>query len=91
MAVVRKLTQNFIATQVDGEILIVDLDRGELYSLTGSAKAVWEAIDGTRSDAEIAALMADMFQGDEQAIASDLEALVGEFEKAALVERVALC
>ena len=91
MAVVRKLTQNFIATEVDGEILIVDLDGGELYSLTGSAKAVWEAIDGTRSNAEIAALMAAAHEGDAPTVARDIEALLADFEQAALVEPVAHC
>lgn len=88
MVALRKLTQNFVATQVDDEILIVDLDGGELFSLTGTAKSVWEAIDGKRGESELAALMAQQHSGDAGAIASDVAALIGQLEDAALVERV---
>lgn len=91
MVAIRKLSANFIATEVDGEVLIVDLDGGELFSLTGTAKAVWEAIDGSRSEGDLAALMAEAHEGDPEVIANDLAGLVADFEKAALVERVALC
>lgn len=85
MAALCKLTSNFIATEVDDEILIVDLDGGELFSLSGTGRAVWEAIDGTRDEAAIAALMAEQFAGDREAIAADVEAMIGQLAKAALV------
>ncbi|MBX7458651.1 PqqD family protein [Qipengyuania sp. 1NDH17] len=91
MGAIRKLTDNFIATEVDGELLIVDLDGGELFSLSGTAKAVWDAIDGTRNADAIAALMAERHRGDPAVIAADVKALVGQFESAALVERTAPC
>ena len=87
MSALRKLTENFIATMVDGEVLIVDLDGGELFSLTGTARSVWEAIDGKRDEGEIAQLMADCHEGDPDQIAADVAALVRDFENAALVER----
>lgn len=87
MSAIRKCTDNFIATKVDDEILIVDLDGGELFSLGGTARTVWEAIDGTRDEAQIAALMAQTHRGDPAAIANDVRALIKELEKAALIER----
>ena len=86
MGAIRKLTDNFIATEVDGEVLIVDLDGGELFSLTGTAKAVWEAIDGTRDEEAIAALMTLQHEGDSGIIAADVRALLTDFQRAALVE-----
>lgn len=88
MVAIRKCTGNFVATQVDDEILIVDLDGGELFSLSGTARAVWEAIDGTRSEEEIARQMAALYQGDPHAIACDVAALLSDFEDAALIDRV---
>ena len=58
MAVLKKLKDNFVVTQVDDEVLIVDLDGGELFSLSGTGRAVWEAIDGKRDADAIAALLA---------------------------------
>lgn len=87
MVALRKLTQNFVATQVDDEILIVDLDGGELFSLSGTARTVWEAIDGTRTESDLALLMASRHEGDAPTIRQDVADLVREFERAALVEK----
>lgn len=87
MAAVRKLTGNFVATDVDGEVLIVDLEGGELFSLAGTARAAWEAIDGTRDADGIAALLATRYDGEIEAIAADVAQLVSDLERAALVAR----
>ena len=86
MGAIRKLTDNFIATEVDDELLIVDPDGGELFSLTGTAKAVWEAIDGKQGESGIAALMAEQHDGDSDTIVADVHALLVELQRAALVE-----
>ena len=85
MAALCKLTSNFIATEVDEEILIVGLDGGELFSLSGTGRAIWEAIDGTRDEAAIVALMAEQFAGDPAAIAADVAAMARQLADAALV------
>lgn len=88
MVAIRKLGRNFVATLVDQEVLIVDLDGGELFSLSGTAKSVWEAIDGRRDVAGIAAIMTKGHQGEPGVIARDVAELIDQFEAAALVERV---
>ena len=85
MPVPRKLTANFVATEVDHELLIVDLDGGLLFSLEGSAREVWHAIDGVASEAEIASRMASAHEGDSAAIAADVHELLGELADVALI------
>ena len=80
-----KLSQNFVATRVDDEVLIVDLDGGELFSLSGTARSVWEAIDGTRTEREIADRMTREHEGDAGVIAADVTALVHQLKAAALL------
>lgn len=87
MGAIRKCTGNFVATQVDDEILIVDLEGGELFSLTGTAKAVWQAIDGQRSEEQIARQMAQLYEADPQVISNDVADLLSQFEGAALIAR----
>lgn len=88
MAIPRKLTANFVATEVDDEILIVDLDGGFLFSLSGTARAVWHAIDGVSDAAHIAESMSIAHDGDVRVIAEDIDELLTELERAALVELV---
>ena len=88
MAVLKKLKDNFVATQVDDEILIVDLDGGELFSLSGTGRAVWEAIDGKRDADAITALLAARYDADETVIAGDVRALIASLREAALIAPV---
>lgn len=88
MAIPRKLTQNFVATEVDDEILIVDLDGGELLSLAGTARAIWRLIDGKRDIARIADELAEPFPGERETIAADTTAFIEELAQARLVEVV---
>lgn len=87
MVAIRKCTENFVATEVDDEILIVDLDGGELFALKETARAVWEAIDGKRDEGGIAQSMAISHEGDPDEIAADVAALLRDLEEAALIER----
>ncbi|MBX7514030.1 PqqD family protein [Qipengyuania sp. GH38] len=88
MSAIRKLTGNFIATEVGDEILLIDLDGGELFSLSGTARAIWEAIDGQRDTGAIAAVLAPGFDATAQVIERDASDLVRALEDARLVEKI---
>ena len=81
----RKLTENFVETEIDDETLIVDMDGGLLFSLSGTGRAVWQAIDGQRDSGAIAIRMAEAFSGEHETIVSDVRALLGDFARARLV------
>ncbi|MCA0903367.1 PqqD family protein [Qipengyuania aquimaris] len=88
MPAIRKLTGNFIATEVGDEILLIDLDGGELFSLSGTARAIWDAIDGRRDAKAIAAALAPSFDATEQAIERDAAGLVKALADVRLVEEI---
>ena len=50
-------TERFLVEELDGEVLLYDLDRHEAHCLNETAGIVWRACDGTRSVAELAALL----------------------------------
>lgn len=85
MAIPRKLTANFVETDVDGEILIVDLDGGELLSLSGTGRAVWQLIDGVRSGEEIVALLERDYAALDGVIAQDVADLLDRLARARLL------
>lgn len=60
-AAIVKDPSRFVETAIDDEIVVMQLDSGDFFSLTGSARAIWEAIDGTRDEAGICAALADKF------------------------------
>ena len=85
MTVPRKLTANFVETRVDDEILIVDLDGGELLSLEDTGRAVWDLIDGQRSLAAIAEALAREYDAPRDRLEQDVTVLIYELAAAKLV------
>ena len=81
----RKLTDNYVATLVDDEVVIVDMAAGQLFSLKDTGRAIWELIDGERSCAEIAEDMAESHEIDVPAAQRSVAALLGELEEAGLI------
>lgn len=53
-AIVKDRTK-FVETAIDDEIVVMQLDSGDFFSLSGSARSIWEAIDGARDEAGICA------------------------------------
>ena len=56
MTALIKAAGRFTEADIDHEIVIMRLDNGEFFSLSGTAAAIWRLIDGER---DTAALVAD--------------------------------
>ena len=80
-----KLTDNFIATEVDGEILLVDLDGGELFALRDTAAACWRLIDGSRDIDAITSLLGETYAAGAGLIEQDVRDLIRSLAEAQLV------
>ncbi len=86
MPIPRKLTQNFVETEVDDEVLLVDLDGGELFSLEGTGRAIWRLIDGARDRESIVDELSAHYSISRDELTDDVTAFLGELADAALIE-----
>ncbi len=76
----------FVETVIDDEIVVMQLDSGDFFSLSGSARAIWEAIDGTRDEAAICAALAGEFSdADRTVLATDVTGFVARLRAADLL------
>jgi pyrroloquinoline quinone biosynthesis protein D len=73
MAAISKMTDRFTETVIDDEIVIMRLDNGEFFALSGTAAATWRLIDGSRARATIVAALADEFAASESEIVPDVD------------------
>lgn len=73
----RKIEENFIATLVDDEVVLIDMAGGELFSLKGTARAIWDKIDGRNSRAGIVEELSREY---------DVEAIQAEADVSELLE-----
>ena len=90
MVAIRKRSENFVETRIDDEILLVDLDGGELLSLSGTGCELWALIDGSRNEADIARALADRYDAEPSIVEDDVGLCLADLEAAGLVERAAL-
>jgi hypothetical protein len=85
MNTLSKQSDRFSETDVDAEIVIMRMDNGEFFSLSGTAVAIWRLIDGTRDRAALLAALAYDFDGDETSIAADVDDFLAELREMGLL------
>ena len=85
-AAISKRSHAFSETEIDGEVVVMNLDRGDFFSLTGTAAAIWPLIDGSRSRDALLAELAAAFGTAPGAIASDLDEFLGQLGRAGFVD-----
>ena len=73
MTALTKLADRVTEADIDDEIVVMRLDSGEFFSLSGTGANIWRLIDGTRDrDALVTALTGD-FSADPATIAADVD------------------
>lgn len=81
-----KRTERFVETDIDDEIVVMDLASGNFFSLKDSALEIWRLIDGTRDSAAIVAALAAAYAVPEGDIAPDVAAFLDQTLGAELIE-----
>lgn len=84
-AVLRKIPDRFSETRIDAEIVVMQLDTGVFFSLTGTAAAIWELIDGTRDRAALLIALATRFDCNATEIVPEVDAFLVQLAEAGLV------
>ncbi|HYC95812.1 MAG TPA: HPr-rel-A system PqqD family peptide chaperone [Sphingomicrobium sp.] len=85
MTSVSKQADRFTETDIDDEIVVMRLDSGDFYSLSGSAAAIWRLIDGTRDRATLIADLKAEYDADEASIESDVDEFLAELREMGLI------
>ncbi len=80
-----KAEGRFSETAIDDEVVVMSLATGEFFSLAGTARAVWQLIDGTRELDVLVAELATQFGIGPDAIATDVAEFVSELRRAGLI------
>lgn len=71
---------------IDGSAVVIQTRRAEVSTLDEVGTLVWSAIDGARSEAEIARLLTERYDVSEETALADVHAFVDELADAGLVE-----
>lgn len=82
-----KAAGRFTETTIDDEIVVMSLDSGDFFSLTGTARAIWLALDGQHDRAGLINALAADFAAEPDEIADDVDAFLAQLMAAGLLTR----
>ena len=82
---VAKATGRFSETVIDEEVVVMSLDNGDFFSLTGTAREIWDLIDGTRSRDRLIGELSQRHAVDPATVAADVDAFLDQLAAAGLV------
>ena len=86
MTIYRKCEGRFVETEVDGELVLMNMATGHFFALEESALAIWRAIDGQRDLAAIVVDVAEQYGTDAATVASDSGEFLADLVQAGLIE-----
>ena len=75
-----------LATQVDGDIMMLVLSTGMYHSLSGVAARIWELLETPATAAELSARIADEYGVSLDRCRADTDAFLADLTRAGLVE-----
>ena len=75
----------FAETRIDDEIVIMNLASGDFFSLTDSAAAIWDLLDGSRNRAAVLAALSGDYAAAQADLARDLDVFLGELRAGGLI------
>jgi len=88
MSSLSKQPDRFSETDIDDEVVVMRVDNGDFFSLSGTAAAAWRLIDGTRDRAALLASLAAEFGTDEVEIAADVDEFLAQLKELGLIAAV---
>ena len=71
---------------IDGEVVILNLERGHYYSLTSVGMEIWTLIEHQASVPEILAALGERYDHDPEQLHRSVADLIAEFEREELVQ-----
>lgn len=82
-----KQTGKFSETSIDDEVVLLNLDDGSFFSLTGTAATIWPLIDGLRDREAIVTLLAATYDAAPETIGPELDRFIDQLIAAGFVAR----
>lgn len=85
MMTLTKAKGQFSETAIDDEIVVMSLDTGTFFSLSGTGRTIWELLDRHADRAGLLTALAQTYGIDEAAIAAELDEFLASLSAAGLV------
>ena len=85
MSAIEKLSDLYSETILDDEVVLMRVDNGEFFALSGTGVAIWRLIDGQRDAATIRSALAEEYSLDERQAEEDIGDFLSRLKEAGLI------
>lgn len=80
-----KRNPGLIAAEMDGDIVMMSVETGTYYGLTGIAPQIWEALESPKTVEELHSQMLSLYEVEGDELLADLASFLSEMQKNGLV------
>jgi hypothetical protein len=81
------LTRNteMLSTELDQDIVLMNIDAGAYYGLAGTARSIWEKLATPMTFSALVGMLVDEYEITPEAVAADLQGFLGKMERKGLL------
>lgn len=83
-----KQCSNLKAQSVDDEILILNLEKGNIHQLNTTASLIWAKCDGSHSKEDLVGLLVSYYDIDNSTANNDIVSILEELQRLELIKQV---
>lgn len=83
---IRKIATRFAETQLDDELVLMNVDTGTFHTLKGTGVAIWQLLDNTGDQGAICARLLEQYDVDDQSCAAEVGRFIDQMVEAGFVE-----
>ena len=80
-----KRNPDLVAAEMDGDVVMMSVETGTYFGLTGIAPQIWETLETPRTEDEIFQTMLSLFEVEPEILLSDLEIFLADMQKNGLI------
>jgi hypothetical protein len=77
-----------VSCEVEGDVVVMDLNRQEFYALNPTASAVWRLLEAPRSVDDVVGGLVDQFRVERERCARETAVLIERLEERRVLRRV---
>ena len=85
MTILYRQNPDMVATEMDGDVVMMNIGTGEYYSIRGSGARMWELASTPIAEVELVKTICDEYDVDEAACKTDVRRFLAELLEAGLI------
>ena len=88
MTILYRQNPDMVATEMDGDFVMMNIGSGEYFSIRGVGARIWELASTPLAELDLVKTLCDEFDVDETACTSDVRRFLAELLEAGLILNV---